>query len=254
MVDYLSRDDWGARKPTPGPGLLDPDWVEGVAVHWPGTESDHPIHTVGAVASALRGWQAYHMDDRGWSDIAYQVAVDQAGRAWTLRGLRNQSGANGDTEANKRYGAILLVLIAGEEPSEAMKGTVRAVVGDFRRLFPHGTMIRPHWAVRPEPTDCPGPAATAALERGEFTPGHQTTPSHPEDDMWTPEQAGEVQQRYVLADQLWRAQTAAEQAASNALAVQLLAKGTPIETVVAEVEKIWRPVQRDLAARIEALG
>ena len=126
------------------------------------------------------------MDDRGWSDIAYQIAVDQSGRAWTLRGLRTQSGANGNNDLNERYGAILLVLVTGEQPSSAMKATVRGVIADFRRAFPRGLAIRPHSAVRPDGTDCPGPAARAALARGDFTPN-----SNPEDEM-TPAQMQEL--------------------------------------------------------------
>ena len=178
MVDYLPRSAWKARPPNGGPGSLTVSRVIGAVIHWPGTSSRTPITSQAAVASALRGWQAYHMDTKGWSDIAYQVAVDQAGRAWTLRGLRTQSGANGNNELNEEYGAILLVLIAGEQPSAAMKATVRGVVADFRRIYPKGVAIRPHSAVRPDGTDCPGDAARAAIARGDFTP--TTTP---EDDM-----------------------------------------------------------------------
>jgi hypothetical protein len=155
-------------------------------IHWPGTTSHTPITSQATVASALRGWQAFHMDVREWSDIAYQVAVDQAGRAWTLRGLRTQSGANGNNAANERFGAILLVLVQGEEPSPAMKATVREVVEDFRSIFPRGTAVRPHAEVRREytgdGTDCPGPAATAALKRGDFTPTTHTADTTPEDE------------------------------------------------------------------------
>lgn len=185
MVDYLPRSEWGARAPKPGPGLLDPAQVEGAVIHWPGTTSSTPILSKDAVASALRNWQAYHMDVRGWSDIAYQVAVDQAGRAWTLRGLRTQSGANGDTDVNERYGAILLVLVQGEQPTAAMKATARGVVADFRRIFPRGVEVKGHRDVRPggtpghPSTDCPGPAAYAALQRGELTP----TTTTEDDDM-----------------------------------------------------------------------
>ncbi|MFD3399452.1 peptidoglycan recognition family protein [Kribbella sp. NPDC058693] len=187
MVNYLPRSAWNARPPKAGgPGNLTVSRVEGAVIHWPGTGSTKVIHTQAAVASALRGWQDYHMDSRGWSDIAYQVAVDQSGRAWTLRGLRTQSGANGDNDVNERYGAILLVLVTGEQPSAAMKATTRAVIADFRRLYPRGTAIRPHSAVRPEPTDCPGDPARAAIARGEFTPGHS------EDDDMTPAQMQEL--------------------------------------------------------------
>ncbi|TDO69604.1 hypothetical protein EV651_101649 [Kribbella sp. VKM Ac-2571] len=185
MVEYLPRSAWNARPPNGGPGNLTVSRVEGAVIHWPGTGSTSVIHTKAAVASALRGWQDYHMDTRGWSDIAYQVAVDQAGRAWTLRGLRTQSGANGDNDVNERYGAILLILVTGEQPSAAMKATTRGVIADFRRIYPRGTAIRPHSAVRPEPTDCPGDPARAAIARGEFTPGHS------EDDM-TPAQMQEL--------------------------------------------------------------
>ncbi|GAA0959175.1 hypothetical protein GCM10009554_72470 [Kribbella koreensis] len=186
MVDYLPRSAWGARAPKPGPGNLLAARVRGVAIHWPGTGTTTPIHSQASVASALRGWQAFHMDDRGWSDIAYQVAVDQSGRAWTLRGLREQSGANGDVAVNQQYGAILLVLVTGEQPTAAMKATTRAVVADFRRLYPRGTTIVPHSAIRPDPTDCPGPAARAAITRGDFNPDGSS-----EDEM-TPAQMQEL--------------------------------------------------------------
>ncbi|WP_327633650.1 peptidoglycan recognition protein family protein [Kribbella sp. NBC_00482] len=185
MVEYLPRSAWNARPPNGGPGNLTVSRVEGAVIHWPGTGSTSVIHSKAAVASALRGWQNYHMDSRGWSDIAYQVAVDQAGRAWTLRGLRTQSGANGDADVNERYGAVLLILVTGEQPSAAMKATTRAVIADFRRIYPRGTAIRPHSAVRPAGTDCPGDPARAAIARGEFTPGHS------EDDM-TPAQMQEL--------------------------------------------------------------
>lgn len=186
MVDYLPRSAWNARPANGGPGSLTVSRVEGAVIHWPGTSSKTPITSLSAVASALRGWQNFHMDDRGWSDIAYQVAVDQAGRAWTLRGLRTQSGANGNNDLNERYGAILLVLIAGEQPSAAMKATTRGVIADFRKIYPRGVEIRPHSAVRPDGTDCPGPAARAAIARGDFTPG-----ATQEDEM-TPAQMKEL--------------------------------------------------------------
>ena len=176
MVDYLPRSAWKARPPNGGPGSLTVSRVEGAVIHWPGSASKTPITSQAAVASALRGWQNFHMDTRGWSDIAYQVAVDNAGRAWTLRGLRTQSGANGNNDLNERYGAILLVLIEGEQPSAAMNATVRGVIADFRDLYPKGTAIKPHSAVRPAGTDCPGDAARAAITRGAFTPKATQTP------------------------------------------------------------------------------
>lgn len=173
MVDYLPRTAWRAR-PARGVTKLVASQVKGVALHWPGMQK--PLRTQEQVASALRGWQDWHMDGRGWSDIAYQVAVDQAGRAWILRGLNVRSGANGDGTVNRSHGAILLVLAPGEKPSLMMGSTVRAVVADFRKWFPAGKAVVGHRDVRAAGTDCPGPLAYAAIKAGFFTPGTVTAP------------------------------------------------------------------------------
>lgn len=179
MTTYLPRSEWNARPPASYPGALNPNEVAGVALHWPGMEK--PIYAKSSVAAALRGWQDYHIDVRHWADIAYQIAVDQAGRAWTLRGLVTRSAANGDAEVNSTYGAILLIIAPGEEPSIAMQLTTQNVVRDYRKFYPHGTAIVPHSAIRPDPTDCPGDAVRRGITRGYFTP-HTTLPPE-EDDM-----------------------------------------------------------------------
>jgi hypothetical protein len=180
MVDYVSRAEWGARAPE-GRRLLVVNNVLNVAFHWPG--SAKPINAVGAagfarVCSALRGWQKFHMDGRGWSDIAYQAAIDQVGRPYTLRGLPIMSGANGDGTVNAKYGAVLLVLGPGEQPSTAMCRTAKAVMVDYRDRFPK-VPKRPTWhgAVREGGTICPGPAAIAAIKAGKFDAGVVVTPT-----------------------------------------------------------------------------
>jgi len=256
MVEYLPRSAWNARPPNGGPGNLTVSRVEGAVIHWPGTGSTKVIHTKAAVASALRGWQDYHMDTRGWSDIAYQVAVDQAGRAWTLRGLRTQSGANGDADVNERYGAVLLILVTGEQPSAAMKATTRAVIADFRKLYPHGTAIRPHSAVRPEPTDCPGDPARAAIARGDFTPGH---PGNSEDDDMTPAQMQELKnfiearsQAYALwvHKQLRRDLTAVAKA--YALDIKNYERQTDAADAARAAAAVWASAPKNLQAESAA--
>ncbi|GAA1605797.1 peptidoglycan recognition family protein [Kribbella karoonensis] len=249
MVEYLPRSAWNARPPNAGPGNLTASHVDGAVIHWPGTGSTKVIHTRTAVASALRGWQDYHMDTRGWSDIAYQIAVDQEGRAWTLRGMRTKSGANGDADVNDRYGAILLVLVTGEQPSAAMKATTRAVIADFRKLYPRGTAIRPHSAVRPEPTDCPGDPARAAIARGDFNPGHS------EDDDMTPAQMQELKnfieartQAYALwvHKQLRRDLTAVAKA--YALDIKNYERQTDAADAARAAAAVWATAPKNLAA------
>lgn len=166
MTTY-GRADWGARPARSGPGPLAALDVVGLVFHWPAMKT--PLRGFDAVAEALRGWQAYHMS-KGWSDIAYQVAVDQDGNRWNLRGLDTQSAANGDTDVNDEFGAVLLILAPGEEPTPKMIREARRVVVDHRLLFRKSDALLGHGEVRPEPTACPGPVVQRHLELGTFEP------------------------------------------------------------------------------------
>src|SRR3546814_16028092 len=86
MTTY-SRADWGARPARSGPGPLAARDVVGLVFHWPAMSK--PLRGFAAVSAALRSWQDYHMG-KGWSDIAYPVAVDQDGNRYILRGLDPQ--------------------------------------------------------------------------------------------------------------------------------------------------------------------
>lgn len=169
-LELLGRGAWNARPRRHHPGSLDAADVRGLAFHWPGTQSSRPLSKA-AVPRALRSWQSFHMDGRGWSDIAYQAAVDQWGRVWELRGLANRSAANGGTDVNGTYGAVLLVLVQNEEPTAEMVAAVRRVVAEHRRLFPKSRQLVGHGDIRPGGwTDCPGPAVRRRLRLEDFEP------------------------------------------------------------------------------------
>lgn len=162
----FTRKDWGARARRHEPGRLVPDEVDGVALHWPAMGK--VLTGIPAVMASLRSWQDYHMDTHGWSDIAYQEAVDQWGNFYALRGLRNRSAANGNTTTNGTYGAILLVLAAGEHPSPQMIETVRRRIARHRLLFLNSTKIVGHGDLKS--TTCPGPIVQAMIDDGRFDP------------------------------------------------------------------------------------
>lgn len=170
-MTYFKRTDWGA-KVVPRGERMDARQVVGLALHWPGDTQRR--ETVPEVMAALRGWQELHVAVNRWRDIAYQEAVDQAGNVYRLRGLRVVSAANGDTEPNQRYGAVLLVLGIGEDPSPAMVETLRKVVARQRLIYPRATQLVPHSAIRPEPTACPGDKVRALIASGLLEPrGHR---------------------------------------------------------------------------------
>ena len=162
-----NRDDWNAR-PNRGRVALDRVDVEGIALHWPGITS--PLGNPERVMSALRSWQAMHMDQRGWSDIAYQVAVDQSGNTYRLRGLRFRSGANGDQDVNERFGAMLLVVAEDEKPTEELIRATRRLIARHRQLFTRSKRIVGHGQIRPGGTACPGPHVNKLIANGPFDP------------------------------------------------------------------------------------
>lgn len=173
-MTYYTRERWAARDARGGPGLLDVEQVEGLALHWPAMQ--RPLKFVEEIKAALRGWQNFHIDTRGWSDIAYQEAFDQLGNVYELRGIPTQSGANGDDDVNERFGAFLLILAPGEEPSEAMVKSVKARVLKFREHYPNGDLTVGHGEIRPGGSECPGPAVQAGIDSGLFEPDSGPSP------------------------------------------------------------------------------
>lgn len=169
-MTYYGRDDWGARPRRGTPTPLAEHRVSGIALHWPGVSKPTPIRGVENVSRWLRSWQDYHMDTKGWSDIAYQEAVDQEGNAYKLRGLATQSGANGNLDLNQRFGALLLVMVPGEQPTQALITTVRRRIELFRELFPDAKSIVGHGQIRPGGSTCPGPIILDHIRRGAFEP------------------------------------------------------------------------------------
>jgi hypothetical protein len=178
VTTYRSRGDAGLRAhrgctPFPAGRPL------GVACHWPGTDAKLVGLSESQVASQLRGWQNYHMDVKGWSDIAYGVAISWQGVVWDLRGLDCRTAANGGTQSNADYTACLWILGAGDKPTDAMIQAFR----DWRttrllRRYPGATAVKTHNDVRAASTECPGAAVTALVRSGTLT---SDTPPPPED-------------------------------------------------------------------------
>jgi hypothetical protein len=142
--------------------------VRGAAIHWNGPAV--PRSALTDPRNYLEGVRRYHTSTKGWSDIAYNLAVDQTGDVWVLRGLDHRSAANGGTTVNARYVAVLAILGEGQEPTDAMLAGLRHAAGMVRDRYPHAPAVLGHVDVRPEPTACPGPHLSRAIDRGDLNP------------------------------------------------------------------------------------
>jgi hypothetical protein len=171
----MPRSAW-TTTPRPVRKLVDMRSPVGLALHWPGPKaSDPPIGDPGlsAVARILEAERRFHIEVRGWSDIAYGAAVDQAGRVWDCRGLRYRSAANGNQTVNASHGAVTCLLGPREQPSPAMVDAVR----QLRRtlwlpIYPRALAVVGHRDLHS--TDCPGPALYAMIRSGTFTDQEET--------------------------------------------------------------------------------
>ncbi len=145
----FTRAQWGAR-PASYVNALDWRKVRHLIVHYPGTPS--PIGTdVKTIARRLRGWQDYHMDDRRWSDIAYNAAVDQLGRVWELRGLDRRDGATAGMGGVSM--SVLAIVGNTEAPTPAMLAGLLRVLNEGARRQP---LARRGWHSMFSSTSCPG--------------------------------------------------------------------------------------------------
>lgn len=106
MLKLVTRTSWGARRPK---SLTRKELNSASTGHWHGTkvtvsgqgEWDHKY-----CASLVRGVQNFHMDTRGWSDIAYNFVECPHGYTFEGRGLDIINAANGTNAGNRSSHAI----------------------------------------------------------------------------------------------------------------------------------------------------
>lgn len=161
----LGRDAWGARPPKWNPGTANPS--NGVFIHYNGAPvaGDVLAGDRESVALFLRQIQGFHMNTRGWPDIAYSFCVDAQGRCWELRGW-NVAGAH-TMDWNWKSHAIFLPLGGDQAPTEAQMATCRAVIAEHDRRYGKG-FVRGHQEVNQ--TSCPGGPTMSLIRAGRFNP------------------------------------------------------------------------------------
>lgn len=87
---------------------------EGVTGHWGGGALGWPWdHS--RCASIWRAWQAFHMDQHGWSDLAYSMGACPHGYVLEGRGAGVRTAANGTNDGNLRSHAVVYLGGDGDE-------------------------------------------------------------------------------------------------------------------------------------------
>jgi hypothetical protein len=162
----------------------------GLACHWPGSTQD-AIGDPGqeAIASRLRAYRDYHVNVRGWSDIGYNMAIDQGGRVWDCRGITRvgaHCASRTNPDANHEWVGVLFI-VGDSEPltPAATRAFQEFRYSVFLEHWPGRTRLTGHGRAPGVPgaqTSCPGPHVAAELPDGALA----DRPNQ-EDDM-TPEE------------------------------------------------------------------
>lgn len=167
-----TRADWGARPPRG----MDRQVKPFAAVVHHGGEQNPPIVTDHGMRQLLQRWQNFHMDTRGWSDIAYAYLMDGRGHLWQGRDVR-MIGAHVILQNTGRLGFCLPQngLEHGFTPAQEVTFRKLLRVRHRRLGLPAlKTFVRDpspvagvfgHQEVPGQSTACPGTAIMADLRR-----------------------------------------------------------------------------------------
>jgi hypothetical protein len=103
-VRLVNRAEWGARPPQQRQ-LLAKNEQKGTAVHYTAADADEQADHL-RCAGRVRGIQAFHIDGRGWSDIAYSYLVCKHGYVFEGRCRGIRTAAQGTNDGNDGYHAV----------------------------------------------------------------------------------------------------------------------------------------------------
>jgi hypothetical protein len=143
----VTRAEWGARPARGAIGNINP---EGVTVHYNGPAFGGFPWDHGRCAQMVRGTQAFHLDGRGWADIAYTAMVCPHGFVFEGRGVRQRTAAQGTNDGNRRSLALMFLAGDGEPITEEARAAALWWANEVAR-------VPLRWAHRDwHSTACPG--------------------------------------------------------------------------------------------------
>lgn len=168
---WVPRSQWGAPPNTPAADLIT---ASGVKIHWIGGPYTTPIDH-GQCAAEVRAIRAEHLNNSAehWVDIAYNLLVCGHGYVFEGRGIRKESGANGDQPLNKADYAVCAIVGTQEADSPTLLAGLRNAVA-YLQANGAGPEVLGHRDGYN--TDCPGDALYHLVHTGAFS-GPTPTPT-----------------------------------------------------------------------------
>jgi N-acetylmuramoyl-L-alanine amidase len=137
--------------------------VRGVAVHYSGMNADEQrLHS--NCAARVRGMQRYHLEGRGWLDIAYNHVFCRHGFVFVGRGFGVRSAANGTKESNDHYFAVCFLgddSVGRADVTREARRALEVLIAEYRRRYPKAREVRPHSDFFA--TACPGDELRALI-------------------------------------------------------------------------------------------
>ena len=151
MVDIISRSDWGARAPR---SVSRTTWSArtGFTTHY----------SAGPRSQTVKQIQNFHMDGRGWSDVAYNFLVKDGlvyeGRGWLV------VGAHAAPHNTSHIGVC--VIGSDGDATDADKAAVRALYDEANRRSGRTLSKTWHGGLSGQSTECPGADLRAWVRAG----------------------------------------------------------------------------------------
>jgi hypothetical protein len=154
-MKVIERAGWGAAPPRDRQPLPADD-ARGVAVHYSASGSDEQaLHR--NCAGRVRAIQRFHIEQRGWLDIAYNHVFCKHGYVFDGRGYGIRSAANGTNDGNGHYFAVCFLgddRAGRDDVTEVGRRALSELIDEYRRRYPRAREVRPH--SRFVATECPG--------------------------------------------------------------------------------------------------
>jgi hypothetical protein len=112
----------------------------------------------------VQAMQRYHMEEKGWLDVAYGHVLCGHGFVFVGRGFGARSAANGTTEANDQYFAVCFLgddSVGRADVTPAARQALLQLINEYRRRYPKAREVRPHSDF--VATACPGDELRALI-------------------------------------------------------------------------------------------